>query len=121
VARCRRDLPLSELRKGDPGNRLIATVACHIGNSHTVYPRRGQRDSGQQSTCKGATAPILWLASVKKPTFVIEGTEKPSNIKSLQLMANKSKNANLHFIEAEGATHCLSMGGNEALAFRRNL
>ncbi|MDB5353418.1 MAG: Alpha/beta hydrolase family protein [Planctomycetota bacterium] len=48
-------------------------------------------------------APILWLASVKSPTFVFEGTG--GNLASLQMMAQTSTNPLLHFHPVTGADH----------------
>lgn len=49
-------------------------------------------------------SPGYWLGSIKSPTFVMEGT-KQGNIDSLRAMAKTSKNANVHFLPAKGATH----------------
>lgn len=49
-------------------------------------------------------APIVCLAEVKSPTFVLEGTED-GNLDALQLMAKQNKNPALHFHEVPGATH----------------
>jgi dienelactone hydrolase len=50
-------------------------------------------------------APIYWLASVKKPLFVLEGNKNPSNVIALHIMREKSHNPNIKFMEVEGATH----------------
>jgi pimeloyl-ACP methyl ester carboxylesterase len=50
-------------------------------------------------------APIYWLASVKRPLFVLEGKKDPSNIIALRVMREKSHNPNIKFLEVEGATH----------------
>jgi dienelactone hydrolase len=49
-------------------------------------------------------SPGRWLASIKTPTFVFEGTEQ-GNIGSLQAMARASKNPNAHFLAVRGASH----------------
>jgi acetyl esterase/lipase len=49
-------------------------------------------------------SPGYWLKSIKTPTFVLEGTSG-GNIEPLRAMAKSSTNANLHFVEAAGATH----------------
>jgi dipeptidyl aminopeptidase/acylaminoacyl peptidase len=49
-------------------------------------------------------SPGLWLASVRSPVFVFEGTLK-GNLSSLETMAKKSTNSQLHFIPVKGATH----------------
>lgn len=50
-------------------------------------------------------APIYWLASVKKPLFVLEGKKDPSNVLALRVMREKTHNPNITFLEVEGATH----------------
>ena len=49
-------------------------------------------------------APVLWLASIKTPTFVFEGTAQ-GNIEALELMAKASKNPLIHFYPVQGADH----------------
>ncbi len=50
-------------------------------------------------------SPDLWLAAIKSPTFVFEGTIRPANLDSLQNMARSSRNPNAHFLAARGADH----------------
>jgi acetyl esterase/lipase len=50
-------------------------------------------------------SPGWWLATIKKPTFVFEGTVQPGNIESLQAMARSSANPNAHFVAVRGANH----------------
>jgi dienelactone hydrolase len=50
-------------------------------------------------------APIYWLASVKKPLFVLEGRKDPTNVIGLRRMREKSHNPNIEFLEVEGASH----------------
>jgi len=50
-------------------------------------------------------APINFLGSITKPTFVFEGTRSPSNIAALHLMARKSASPNAHFYAVENHTH----------------
>ncbi len=50
-------------------------------------------------------SPVGWLASIKSPTFVLEGTQQPGNVSSLKAMAQASSNPNAHFLPVEGATH----------------
>jgi len=50
-------------------------------------------------------APRRWLASIKSPTFVFEGTVGVSNITELLLMARTSTNPNVHFFAVDGADH----------------
>jgi dipeptidyl aminopeptidase/acylaminoacyl peptidase len=49
-------------------------------------------------------SPGLWLASIKAPVFVIEGTVD-SNLESLQAMARASTNPQAHFLSVRGANH----------------
>jgi dipeptidyl aminopeptidase/acylaminoacyl peptidase len=49
-------------------------------------------------------SPGRWLANIKSPTFVLEGTAQ-GNIDSLNAMARSSNNPNVHFLPVRGATH----------------
>jgi acetyl esterase/lipase len=49
-------------------------------------------------------SPGRWLAAIKGPTFVFEGTSR-GNLRSLQAMARSSTNPNAHFVAARGADH----------------
>lgn len=49
-------------------------------------------------------APGRWLASIKSPTFVLEGTVQ-GNISALQAMARSSTNAKVSFLPVHGANH----------------
>jgi acetyl esterase/lipase len=49
-------------------------------------------------------SPGPWLASVKSPTFVFEGTVQ-GNIAPLQVMARANTNPNIHFLPVRGASH----------------
>ncbi|HZU38032.1 MAG TPA: prolyl oligopeptidase family serine peptidase, partial [Gemmataceae bacterium] len=49
-------------------------------------------------------SPGWWLASIRTPTFVFEGTIQ-SNLQSLQAMARASTNPHAHFLPVAGATH----------------
>jgi dienelactone hydrolase len=48
-------------------------------------------------------SPGRWLASIKTPTFVFEGTA--GDIRALQAMARSSTNPKVHFIAIRGADH----------------
>jgi dipeptidyl aminopeptidase/acylaminoacyl peptidase len=50
-------------------------------------------------------SPGRWLATIKSPTFVFEGTAEPGNIDSLRAMARASKGPNAHFVPVRGANH----------------
>jgi acetyl esterase/lipase len=49
-------------------------------------------------------SPGRWLASIRSPTFVFEGTVQ-GNIDSLQAMSRSIKNPNAHFLAVNGANH----------------
>jgi dipeptidyl aminopeptidase/acylaminoacyl peptidase len=49
-------------------------------------------------------SPGQWLATIKSPTFVFEGTVE-GNLLSLQAMARSTTNPKVHFLAARGATH----------------
>jgi hypothetical protein len=49
-------------------------------------------------------SPGRWLASIRSPTFVFEGTVQ-GNIDSLQAMARSSTNPKAHFFAVRGANH----------------
>src|SRR5262249_54063333 len=49
-------------------------------------------------------SPGPWLASIKTPTFVFEGTVE-GNLASLQAMARSSTNPNAHFLPVRGGGH----------------
>jgi acetyl esterase/lipase len=50
-------------------------------------------------------APIRWLASIKTPVFVFEGTGRPSNIGPLNEMAHATTNPWIHFHPVPRANH----------------
>jgi acetyl esterase/lipase len=50
-------------------------------------------------------APVKWLHAVSKPTFVFEGTDKPSNIASFNILLKASTNPLIHFYSIQGKNH----------------
>jgi acetyl esterase/lipase len=50
-------------------------------------------------------SPVFWMDDVKDPTFVLFGTEQPTNIDSIQRMIQICKNQRIHFLPVRGATH----------------
>jgi pimeloyl-ACP methyl ester carboxylesterase len=50
-------------------------------------------------------SPGRWLSSVRSPLFVLEGTEQPSNVRSLQAMAQASANPLIRFHPVKGLSH----------------
>jgi len=49
-------------------------------------------------------SPLRWLASIKSPTFVFEGTVN-GNLDSLRVLADSSSESNVQFFEVDGANH----------------
>jgi dipeptidyl aminopeptidase/acylaminoacyl peptidase len=50
-------------------------------------------------------SPGRWLASIRSPVFIFEGTIKSANLNSLQAMARASTNPKAHFLPVRGADH----------------
>jgi dipeptidyl aminopeptidase/acylaminoacyl peptidase len=50
-------------------------------------------------------SPGHWLASIKSPTFVLEGAGPDSNIGELQVLKGLCTNAQVHFLPVRGASH----------------
>ncbi len=65
-------------------------------------------------------SPGYWMASIKKPTWVMEGA-KQGNIQSLRLMRDACKNPQAHFLEIRGATHFSTLAPTNALIARKIL
>ena len=60
-------------------------------------------------------SPGYWLASIQSPTWVLEGTG--GNISSLRVMARKSTNPKIHFVEIQGSSHFATLAPvNELIA-----
>jgi pimeloyl-ACP methyl ester carboxylesterase len=64
-------------------------------------------------------SPGRWLGSIRRPTFVIEGTG--GNISSLEAMAKGCKNPLVHFVTVKGADHFQVLGPTNALIARKVL
>jgi dienelactone hydrolase len=50
-------------------------------------------------------SPGRWLDSIHAPTFVFEGSDRSSNIRSLEAMAKATRNPMVHLFPIEGADH----------------
>ena len=50
-------------------------------------------------------SPGRWLNSVRSPLFVLEATDRSSNLDSLQTMARASTNRLIHFVPVKGVNH----------------
>lgn len=68
------------------------------GPEYIPFDRNGPREVELRS-------PIRWLASIKSPTFVLEGSSGQGNIGALRAMARTSSNPNVHFLPVAGANH----------------
>jgi hypothetical protein len=66
-------------------------------------------------------SPGRWLRSIKSPTFVLEGTNQPGNIGSLEAMLRASKNAMVRFLRVHGADHFSILAPTNALVARKIL
>lgn len=59
-------------------------------------------------------SPGRWLASIRSPTFVFEGTVQ-GNVDALQAMARSSKNPKAQFLAVRGANHFSILGPTNRL------
>lgn len=50
-------------------------------------------------------APVKWLNAISKPTFVFEGTDKPSNREAFHILLKASTNPLIHFYSIQGKNH----------------
>jgi dienelactone hydrolase len=64
-------------------------------------------------------SPIYWLASIRSPVWVFEGTR--GNIKALRAMAKASTNPKGHFIEIQTADHFATLAPTNELIAKRIL
>jgi dipeptidyl aminopeptidase/acylaminoacyl peptidase len=65
-------------------------------------------------------SPIHWLAGIRTPVFVIEGTGH-GNVSSLRTMAAASTNAHVRFLAVEGADHFALLAPTNRLIAQRIL
>jgi acetyl esterase/lipase len=65
-------------------------------------------------------SPGRWLNSVRKPTYVFEGTEQ-GNLSALEAMSRASKNPLVHFLPVRGANHFSILAPTNALIARKIL
>jgi acetyl esterase/lipase len=66
-------------------------------------------------------SPGRWLRSIHRPTFVLEGTEAPGNISSLEAMARASTNPMVQFVPVKGASHFSILAPSNLLIARKIL
>ena len=64
-------------------------------------------------------SPGRWLGSIKRPSFVIEGTS--GNISSLEAMAKACNNPLIRFVTVKGADHFQVLSPTNALIARKVL
>src|SRR5262249_32953726 len=64
-------------------------------------------------------SPGRWLASIRSPTFVLEGTQ--GNFGSLQAMSRATTNLMVHFLPIKGADHFSILAPTNALIARKIL
>ncbi len=50
-------------------------------------------------------APVLYMNTIERPTYVFEGTEDPGNVDVLRKMCSLCTNPNIHFYEVPGLNH----------------
>jgi dipeptidyl aminopeptidase/acylaminoacyl peptidase len=65
-------------------------------------------------------SPGKWLANIRTPTFVFEGTRR-SNIGELRLMSRTARNPQIHFHPLQGADHFSGLGPVSRLIARKIL
>lgn len=66
-------------------------------------------------------SPAYWLSSIRSPVFVLEGTERPSNLEPLKQMRARSTNALVHFQPIRGLSHFSELAPGTALVARKIL
>jgi acetyl esterase/lipase len=66
-------------------------------------------------------SPAKWLDSIRNPTFVFEGTEKPSNIVELKSMSHQARNPLIQFHPVNGANHFGTLAPVSALIAQKIL
>jgi alpha/beta superfamily hydrolase len=54
---------------------------------------------------KRLRSPLYWLHAVKSPTWIIEGSRRPSNINSLDRLCAAPRSQQVHCVSVQGADH----------------
>lgn len=54
---------------------------------------------------KRLRSPLYWLHAIKSPTWIIEGSKRPSNIQSLDNMCAARKSNQVHCVSVQGLDH----------------
>ena len=50
-------------------------------------------------------SPMYWLHGIKSPTWIIEGSKRPSNINSLDNLCAVRKSEHVHCVTVHGSDH----------------
>lgn len=54
---------------------------------------------------KRMRSPMYWMHAIKSPTWIIEGSKRPSNINSLDNLCAARKSEQVHCVSVQGADH----------------
>ncbi|HEV8061274.1 MAG TPA: prolyl oligopeptidase family serine peptidase [Gemmataceae bacterium] len=92
------------LLTADYPNHFRAVFSFGPVHSITRYPSQFLPFDVKNQRELELRSPFLWLATIKTPVFVFEGTNE-GNIGALELMAKISKNPMLHFYPVQRASH----------------
>ena len=89
----------------------VADMSIYHGSVPLPFDRNNEQAMRLRS-------PIHWLASIKRPTFIIEGNLKDqSNLPELQLLQAENRNENVHFVQGGGCDHFnVLRAGSEIIA-----
>lgn len=60
-------------------------------------------------------SPLYWMGSIRTPTFVIEGTDKPSNAEAVKLLTQSPHSPSLQVFLVKGASHFSTLAPINAL------
>jgi hypothetical protein len=78
-------------------------VTCPIGYSPKTIALPFDKTNRQEANLR---SPIRWLSSIKGPTFVFEGQNPSSNVKSLQALSRAAApESPVKFFEVPNANH----------------
>jgi dienelactone hydrolase len=97
-------------------DRFAAVISFGPVEDPTTYGQENLPYDADDAKEARVRAPIHLLASVRSPTFVIEGED--GNIESLRALQTASTNAKLKFFPVAGATHFDVLGPVNALLAR---
>jgi dienelactone hydrolase len=66
-------------------------------------------------------SPIYWMRAIRQPTFVIEGTDRPSNADDVRLLATYPHSLSMQVLLVKGANHFSTLAPLNALIARKIL